>query len=188
MNEKISLFIDDEMTLDEKVLLVEEISGNPAFAAETLELLQVEKQIRLDVVDRLPQVELFWPIFWEKISGFFKQPLGWTVTAAAAAVAVLLLTTMSPPVPVSKENRFVIYKPGVNRVEIAGSFTNWKRIAMHRIGDSGYWELTMVLPKGEHHFTYILEGEQRFADPTILTREMDDFGGYNSILHVDGKI
>ena len=188
MNEKISLFIDDELTLDEKIMLVEEISDNPEFAAETLDLLQVEKQIRLDVVDRVPQIELSRSSLFEKITGIFKQPLGWTVSAAAAAIAALLLTTMISSAPVSKENRFVIYKPGASRVEIAGSFTSWRRIAMHKIGDSGYWELTMALPEGEHHFTYILEGRQRFADPTILAREMDDFGGYNSILHVDGKI
>ena len=188
MNEKISMFIDDELTLDEKVVFIEKISEKPSFASETLELLQVEKQIRMDIVDRVPQIEMSRLNLLEKIIAFFKQPLGWTAAAAAAAIAALLLTTMISPAPVSKENRFVIYKPGVNRVEIAGSFTNWKRIAMHRIGDSGYWELTMALPKGEHHFTYILEGRQRFADPTVLAREMDDFGGYNSILHVDGKI
>jgi len=187
MSEKISMFIDDELTLDEKVMLVEEISGNPSFAAETIELLHVEKQIRLDVVDRVPQVEFLRPNLLETAAAFFRQPLGWTVTALAAVIVALLLTTMPSPESVARENRFVIYKPEANRVEIAGSFTNWKRISMHRIGDSGYWELTMALPQGEHHFTYILEGRQRFADPTILTREMDDFGGYNSILYVNGK-
>lgn len=188
MNEKISMFIDNELMLDEKIMFVEEIKENPSFAAETIELLQVEKQLRLDVVDRVPQIEFLRRNLLERVSSFFKQPLGWSFTALATAIVALMLTTMSSPEPASKENRFVIYKPEVERVELAGSFTNWKRISMHRIGDSGYWELTMALPEGEHQFTYILEGRQRLADPTILTREMDDFGGYNSILYVNGKI
>jgi len=188
LNENISMFIDDELMLDEKIMFVEKIKENPSFAAEALELLHIEKQIRLDVVERVPQIEFLRPGLLEKITRFFKQPLGWSVTALTATIVALLLITMPSPEPVSKQNRFVIYKPKVSRVEIAGSFTNWKRISMQRVGDSGYWELTMALPEGEHHFTYILEGRQRFADPTILTRELDDFGGYNSILYVDGKI
>ena len=187
MNEKISMFIDDELMLDEKIMFVEAIKENPSFAAEAIELLNIEKQIRLDVVERVPQIEFLRPGLLEKATSFFKQPLGWTVTALAVAIVALLLTTMPSSEAVSKQNRFVIYKPQASRVEIAGSFTNWKRISMQRIGDSGYWELTMALPEGEHHFTYILGGRQRFADPTILTRELDDFGGYNSILYVGGK-
>jgi hypothetical protein len=52
------------------------------------------------------------------------------------------------------------------------------------MGDSGYWEVTLNLPAGEHRFSYILEGKQRLSDPTIMTRELDDFGGENSILEV----
>ena len=187
MNEKISMFIDDELMLDEKIMFVEAIKENPSFTAEAIELLNIENQIRLDVVERVPQIEFLRPGLLEKATSFFKQPLGWTVTALAVAIVALLLTTMPSSEAVSKQNRFVIYKPQASRVEIAGSFTNWKRISMQRIGDSGYWELTMALPEGEHHFTYILGGRQRFADPTILTRELDDFGGYNSILYVGGK-
>ncbi|UCD87106.1 MAG: glycogen-binding domain-containing protein, partial [Desulfobacterales bacterium] len=60
-----------------------------------------------------------------------------------------------------------------------------KMIPMNRAGSSGYWEVTLDVAQGEHRFTYILDGHQRFADPTILIREQDDFGGENSILLVD---
>lgn len=187
MNEIISMFIDDELAIDDKIILVEKIAENQSFAAEVKDLLQTEKQLRSDVVETVPQVELLRPNFLEKVTHFFKQPLGWTTTALAASIAAIFFLMMSPPAPVSKQNRFVVYKPEARQVEIAGSFTNWKRISMQRIGNSGYWELIMKLPAGEHHFTYILEGSQRFADPTILTREQDDFGGYNSILYVSDK-
>jgi hypothetical protein len=56
---------------------------------------------------------------------------------------------------------------------------------MTRAGAGDYWEITIDVPVGEHRFSYILEGDQRLADPTILIREKDDFGGENSILEVN---
>lgn len=187
MNELISLFIDDEMGLDDKIVFVETVQNDPSFADETIELLSIEKQIRGDVVERVPLLEPVRPGVLKKLSGFFRQPLGWTATALAAAIIALILSTLPSDDAVYRQNRFVIYEPDASRVEIAGSFTDWKRIPLDKTGDSGYWELTMTLPEGEHHFSYILEGRQRVADPTIRTREPDDFGGYNSILRVGDK-
>ena len=53
---------------------------------------------------------------------------------------------------------------------------------MHRLGSSGYWEIRLELPEGEHRYSYVLEGGQTFADPTVTAQELDDFGGKNSIL------
>ncbi|MEW6674280.1 MAG: glycogen-binding domain-containing protein [Thermodesulfobacteriota bacterium] len=189
MNEMISLFIDDEMGLDEKIFFVKEVRDNPPFAADTIELLQMEKQIRADVVERIPWVEPVMPVFLHRIYGFFSKPLGWVSTALAAAlVALMIVAVTSQEATLLTKNRFVIYLPNVNQVEIAGSFTSWKRIPMQRAGDSGYWEVQLTLPAGEHQFAYIVDGRQRLIDPTIRTREKDDFGGYNSILYVDGKV
>ena len=97
---------------------------------------------------------------------------------------------LSQPVPVQNpaaSHRFVIYRPDVTRAEIAGTFTGWQRIPMNRIGSSGYWDIIVNLPFGEHRFTYILDGEKRFADPTVPIRELDDFGGSNSIISVESK-
>jgi 1,4-alpha-glucan branching enzyme len=102
---------------------------------------------------------------------------------------VLFWTAMLPnsamdAVQPSKIHRFIIYRPDISSVQLTGSFTGWQPTAMHRIGDSGYWEVEMALPDGEHRFAYLLEGSQRIADPTIPARERDDFGGENSILRV----
>jgi 1,4-alpha-glucan branching enzyme len=75
----------------------------------------------------------------------------------------------------------------VTQAEIAGTFTGWRRIPLNQIGTSGYWDITLRLPGGEHRFTYILDGEKKFADPTVATRELDDFGGQNSIISVESK-
>ena len=55
---------------------------------------------------------------------------------------------------------------------------------MNRIGNSGYWDVTVGIAKGEHRFTYILDGNEFLADPSIPTKEKDDFGGENSILSI----
>jgi 1,4-alpha-glucan branching enzyme len=102
-----------------------------------------------------------------------------------AAAIVIFFFFMSPEVSSSIPYRFVIYQPDVSQVEISGSFTEWRMLPMKSTGSSGYWELTVNLSKGEHRFTYVLDGSQRVADPTIMLREQDDFGGENSILSVD---
>ena len=188
MNEIISLFIDDEMNVVDKISFIERVRNNSSFADETLDLLRLEKLVRSDVVTVVPQIQPVRPNIMRRAVKGFMQPIGWVSTAFAAALIalVIIVVTLPGPAPIPK-NRFVIYLPDVNQVEIAGSFTNWRRIPMQRAGDSGYWEVQLALPAGEHQFTYIVDGRQRLMDPTIRTREQDDFGGYNSILYVNGK-
>ena len=102
-------------------------------------------------------------------------------------MVVLVLVLSSPQVPL-QPNRFVIYRPDVTRAEITGSFTDWQRIPMQAVGSSGYWEIVLALPEGEHRFSYILNGHGSYPDPTILTREQDDFGGQNSVIFVGNTI
>ena len=180
MDYLISMFIDNELNADEKIEFVKKVHGDKAFKDESIELLHQEKLIRSEVVERVPPVEL-------EVTRRFVHPtlypMGLFASALAAAIVLLfffLPAQEDPPIPY----RFVIYQPDVSRAEITGSFTEWKVIPLNRTGSSGYWEITFNLPKGEHRFTYILNGHQRFADPTILTREKDDFGDENSILMI----
>jgi hypothetical protein len=54
----ISMFIDDELDLDDKVEFVERVHGDKPFKDETIDLLRQEKLIRSEVVDRVLPVEL----------------------------------------------------------------------------------------------------------------------------------
>ena len=187
MSDIISAFIDDELTLEEKIDLVERLGQDESFSSETLALLHQETHIREALVDRVPEFEFdraeglkrfFLPLF---------QPLRLATAALAAAVVILLFSYPAPQVcPIFK--RFVIYRPDVSRVDITGSFTDWQRVPMRRVGASGYWEIQLPLPTGEHRYTYILEGSDSMADPTVSTQERDDFGGRNSIILVGNKI
>ena len=187
MNYMISMFIDDELDMDEKISFIKTVKENKSFTDEALDLLHQEKLVRGDVVEHIPYTEVKTPFNWKRFFRPFMQPMGLVASALAAAVIYLFLTVPSPiPGPIMK--RFVIYRPDVSQIEITGSFTEWKRVPMQKIGNSGYWEITYELKEGEHRFTYLIEGRQPFADPTILTREPDDFGGENSIFYVKSNI
>jgi 1,4-alpha-glucan branching enzyme len=107
------------------------------------------------------------------------------MASSAAATALIFFFLISPEEMDYSPRRFVLYNQDANQVEISGSFTNWEALPLRRVGSSGYWEIILPLSKGEHRFTYILEGHQRVTDPTVLTKEQDDFGGENSILYME---
>jgi len=184
MNDSISRFIDNELDLDEKIGFVDRVHQDRLFKDESIELLEMEKIIRADVVDRIPplKVEIKQKRFFSGL-----QSLGLWISAAAAAALIAFFILYHPRQDVTTSHRFVIYRPDVKHAEIAGTFTGWRRVPLNRIGASGYWEITISLPNGEHRFTYILDGKKRFADPTVAAQELDDFGGRNSIISVESK-
>lgn len=187
MDHLTSLFIDDEMNMDDKISFVHHLKNTPSTADKALHLLKQEMLIRGEVVTHIPQSTFTTITVWEKIQAFMIQPKS-LITASLAAVAAALILVLSSPQITLQPNRFVIYRPDVTRVEITGSFTDWQRVPMQAVGSSGYWEIVLPLPEGEHRFSYILNGQDSFPDPTILTREQDDFGGQNSVLFVGDSV
>jgi hypothetical protein len=182
--EWISAFIDDELELDEKIGFVETVHESRAFKDETVELLQQERLLRDDPVGRIPPLA-------SPLSA--PAPFRWLrpLILGLGSVAVLLVLwfQLAPksdtPVPVmAKTHRFVIYYPDIEKAQISGSFTEWRPVEMNRIGTTGYWEAQLKVTVGENRFAYILDGSERIPDPTVRTREKDDFGGENSILMV----
>jgi len=180
----ISMFMDNEMGLEEKIEFVKKVRDEDDFYDESLELLEQEKLIRMAPVDRVPLVR-----YKEKKRGFdlslFKPFRLLASAGVMAAFIIFFIFSIQEKAPVSIHHRFIIYEPEVSKVEISGSFTNWKVLQLKKIGSTGYWQIELNIPQGEHRYTYILEERERVADPTILTREQDDFGGENSVLFVE---
>ena len=182
-----SMYIDNEMDLDEKKQFVENVRSDQAFYTQTLELLTQEQLVRKQPDMRDLTSEQRWrPPVWDSLKRFFR-PLGFA-TAGFSAAVLMLLSVFQPPVLPQCSNRFVLFEPTVSQVELAGSFTGWQRISMQRIGSSGYWEINLPVPSGEHRFAYILDGKRRISDPTLPASEKDDFGGENSILSMEERI
>ncbi len=180
----ISMFIDDEMNIDEKIEFVATVHADAAVKDETIGLLQQEKMIRDRVVDRIrearfedrPKLGLR---FWKPAAAF---------ACGLAAALIIVFFAPSEPKTAAVPYRFVLYQPDTGQVGLAGSFSDWNTIPMKKMGISGYWEVTVDLHPGEHHYSYILEGGRRIPDPAILTREKDDFGGENSILDIQRRV
>lgn len=179
-----SMYIDNEMSLDEKRRFVESIRSDRAFFEQTRDLLSQEQQLR-QLADLAPAAP------WRPPLGIrlarLVRPLAFAGAGFATAV-LFFVAVFSTPEPPTCRSRFILFAPAATQVELTGSFTGWQRVAMRPSGGSGYWELKLPVPAGEHRFVYILDGRQRVPDPTLPASEKDDFGGHNSILNVGQRI
>ncbi len=54
----ISMYIDDELGLDDKITFVETVHADTVYKDETVDLLHQEKLIRSEVVDHVPPVKI----------------------------------------------------------------------------------------------------------------------------------
>ena len=186
----ISLFIDDEMDLDDKIVFVETVHSSRQFSLDAVALLEQEKLLH-QLPARMPAAVMAGlqeqPSFsWFRSFRSWWQPMtGFATAVALMGLGFLLMPTQPPPVPPA-EQRFVLYLPQASQAKIVGTFTDWSPVAMHKVGTSGYWSLTLKVPQGEHRYSYLVEEGNRMVDPTIAAREHDDFGGENSVIVVGG--
>jgi hypothetical protein len=182
-----SMYIDNELDLGEKILFIEKIRSEKEFFQETVELLMQEKLLRTQP-ERLRVLAdtRIRPNLKDRIRQWFR-PLIFVGSGFALAMLLVFNQTTISTNPSSALRRFVIFEPAANRVEVTGTFNGWQRVDMEQIGTTGYWEVNLQIPFGEHRFSYILDGSKRIADPTDPVKEKDDFGGENSILKVAGR-
>ena len=192
----ISLFIDNEMNLDNKIEFVETVYENKSFTDDAISLLQQEKMLTAEWVTRVPTVQI------KTVRNVFPRLLR-PIAAFSMALAVFTVVLFWYDWPGNKFNtdpvvesgiekkvphRFVIYRPDARQAEIIGTFTDWRPATMEKLSSSGYWTITLNLSEGEHRYSYLVEDGQQIADPTVLSRERDDFGGENSIIEVKSAI
>ena len=188
----ISLYIDNELDIDEKITFVESVHADHPFAIETRSMLRQEKRLRADLVEpltvpamlaipevRKPRPDLF--SFWLRpLAGF---------AAAMLMVGLFTLLHQKPPIPPQREqHRFVVYLPESSQARIVGTFTGWKPVPMERVGASGYWTLTLPVATGEQRYSYLIDDGKQIPDPTVAAREQDDFGGENSVIEIQVAI
>jgi len=192
----ISLFIDDEMDLDNKIEFVETVHESKPFADDAIDLLQQEKMLTSEWVTHVPTVQI------KTARNIFHRWLR-PITAFSMVLAVFAVVLFRYDWPGIKSDtdpvvgsviknkvphRFVIYRPDARQAEIIGTFTDWQPITMESLSSSGYWTVTLNLFEGEHRYSYLVEDGRQIADPTVLSRERDDFGGENSIIEVKSAI
>jgi hypothetical protein len=181
----ISLFIDNEMDLDEKIEFVETVHTNHAFTRETIDLLEQEKLLRENPVypKAFADFKATDRFSWSNLLRAWWQPAAGFATAMVLMIVLLSLPKPEhPALPLQEEHRFVLYMPQAGQPNLVGTFTDWQPVPMHKVGSTGYWTLTLKVPEGEQRYSYLVENGRQIADPTIVTREHDDFGGENSVI------
>lgn len=179
---QISAFIDDELSLDEKIGFVESVHADATFKNETVDLLRQEAGLRALTGDTIPEFERPRPFLrisrqWLRPAWFFA---GGLVTALLVAAVFFGPSTSQ----FEQVHRFVIYQPEARSVAVMGSFNQWQTLEMAPAGTKGYWEINVALPPGEYRYSFLLDDGRQVADPTRLVHEQDDFGGQNSIISV----
>jgi len=184
----ISLFIDNELDIEEKITFVETVHDDRRFTDEAISLLRQEKRLRAELtvpvmVAAMPPASEFAAPKSNFLS-FWLRPLA-GFAAAMLLIGLFTLLRIEPTVaPLNEPYRFVVYLPDSNQASIVGTFTGWKPVPMERVSASGYWTLTLPVPKGEHRYSYLVEDGRQIADPTVVAKEQDDFGGENSVIEV----
>lgn len=191
MDHFISMYIDDEMSLEEKILFINTIHGDETYRNDTVSMLEQEKKLVTTLIRPLP----------ERALPFSKNHRSFHSMGLALAVGVLLVVSFlagvnlnslngslhqdTVMIPGTVPHRFVLHHLGPAQVEITGSFTEWQKVPLIPTGSEGYWEITLDVPAGEHRYSFVIDGTRLVPDPTVATKEPDDFGSVNSILLVE---
>lgn len=183
----ISMYLDNELTLEQKGSFIARIHDDGVFFNTTVELLAQEKILHNALCNRAPQPK--------SIRLAERKMVQWVGRALAAVLLLTFsflagsnysntqrVTAVTPAEDISR--RFVILQQETDKVEIVGSFTSWKKVPLVRSGTEGYWEVTLKLPSGEHRYSFVIDGKRYLPDPTVQDREADDFGSANSILRI----
>ena len=189
MDHLISMYIDNELELDEKIRFVNHVFGDSRYRDDAISLLEQEKLLHATLSKTAPETEVE-PSRSRFVLPFFNRSFGLALAAGLLLIFSFFLTReFNPPNQVAVEpatvyHRFIVHEEDSRQIEITGSFTNWQRVPLVPTGTNGYWEISLPVPVGEHRYTFIVDGSKFLPDPTVATQESDDFGTTNSILNI----
>jgi len=68
-------------------------------------------------------------------------------------------------------------------VAIAGSFNGWNATRNPLVKDGGCWRITLRLPRGQHEYRLIADGNW-VSYPNARESKANPYGGSNSVLNV----
>lgn len=81
--------------------------------------------------------------------------------------------------------RFVFADPSAESVSVAGDFSRWEPIPLSRRErgeDQRLWSGLVAVPRGEHRYMFVVDGDRWVTDPLATAVRDDGFGNRNAIL------
>lgn len=155
-----------------------------------LEQLEVRRTTAPDgfterVMDALP------PFRKKSKKRFWPNSGQWIAPAVSGAFAMLLIVFLignfQPQEPGPQVGfHFELHAPGADRVELLGTFNNWKTDDIVLVGPdaSGHWTAKVELPEGRHEYIFLVDGERWMADPKAATHRPDGYGRVNTVINI----
>jgi Glycogen recognition site of AMP-activated protein kinase len=144
------------------------------------------------------RLRIFWRLLQAPVAF---APLRMASIAASFALvflAVLLLVDrapeQSPVAPLQqmmngneKTVVFTLNIPDASRVELIGSFNQWKPGDLVMTWDKSRktWVVSLDLRRGRYEYAFLVDGDKVVPDPNALIYRDDGFGNRNSILIVE---
>ena len=89
------------------------------------------------------------------------------------------------PIVTPQEVTFSIEAPGAERVLLTGDFNEWTLDGSEMDPIGGVWTKVIKLPPGRYRYRYVVDGRWQ-NDPSNAAVEPNPYGGYDSILVVEG--
>ena len=122
-----------------------------------------------------------------------RQGAGAVNAGRAVAAALRVSGGLLQGIPISphiapKEMSFYYYDPAAREVALVGSFNDWqtKEGEMVQIRP-GLWEGVLDVPaRGTHRYKFLIDRTRWINDPENPSRIEDGFGGFNSLIAIDG--
>jgi hypothetical protein len=151
-DELISLFIDDEMDIDNKIAFVDTVHSDPVFTEKTLDLLKQEKLIVSLLSGNHPRQ---W-IFPYKYLRSFQLPFKTLTTILATAFAIMSIVW--PEVKHQKVvHQFALSEPYVEQAEISGNLTREKPLHVILADRNRYWKYQLDHSPSENEYSFFLD-------------------------------
>ncbi len=80
--------------------------------------------------------------------------------------------------------RFVYTNDTADSVAVAGDFSDWEPIPLspHTVNGETVWTGFVPVPRGEHEYQFVIDGERWVTDPLAPVKQDDGFGAKNAVL------
>ncbi len=171
---------------------------DPAGPGEALEYAEAMEQLARsrvaappDLADRVmaalpPEPDRPWT---HRLRSLWPSRGRWLAPALAGALAALVLVAGIGRLQGTDDRvavTFEVRAPTAQRVELVGSFNDWRpgEILLEGPDATGHWTATVKLPPGRYEYVFLVDGHEWLADPRAVAHRPDGFGRENAVIEL----